>query len=114
VGLGYGLYEGSSVLQNGVANTEIHRNVARAQFGGGIDGRTRLKLLFPIGCRGEFRDFYTLGNPSFGVPVQPSEQHNVVSEDWLSTFGELRRGHPSSEYGRSDARLLRRPPELVS
>jgi hypothetical protein len=55
-GLGYGLYEGRSVLQVG----------------------TQLKLLFPIGFRGEFRDFYTLGNPSFGVPVQRSEQHNLV------------------------------------
>jgi hypothetical protein len=48
------------------------------QFGAGIDVRTRLKLLFPIGLRGEFRDFYTLENPSFGVPVQRSEQHNLV------------------------------------
>jgi hypothetical protein len=77
-GFGYGLYEGSSALQDGVANTEIHRNVATVQFGAGIDVRTRLKLLFPIGLRGEFRDFYTLGNPSFGVPVQRSEQHNLV------------------------------------
>jgi hypothetical protein len=77
-GLGYRLYEGSSVLQNAVANTEIHRNVATAQFGGGIDVRTRVKLLFPIGFRGEFRDFYTSGNPSFGVPVLRSEQHNLV------------------------------------
>src|SRR6266481_4372451 len=53
-GFGYGLYEGSSVLQNGVVNTEIHRNVATAQFGAGIDVR-RLKLLFPIGLRGEVR-----------------------------------------------------------
>src|ERR1700739_2973020 len=34
-GFGYELYEGSSVLQNAVANTEIHRNVATAQFGRG-------------------------------------------------------------------------------
>jgi hypothetical protein len=67
-GLGYGLYEASSVLQKGVANTEIHRNVATAKFGGGIDVSTPLKLLFPIGFRGESRDFCTLGNPSFGVP----------------------------------------------
>jgi hypothetical protein len=52
--------------------------VAIAQFGGGIDVRTRLKLLFPVGFRGEFRDFYTLGNPCFGVPVQRSEHHNLV------------------------------------
>ena len=77
-GFGYGLYEGSRVLQNGVANTQTHRSVATAQFGGGIDVRTRLKVLFPIGFRGEVRDFYTLGTPSFGVPVQHSEQHNVV------------------------------------
>jgi hypothetical protein len=77
-GLGYGLDEGSSVLQDGVANTEIHRNVATAQFGGGIDVRTQLKLLFPIGFRGEFRDSYTLGKPRFGVPVQRSEQRGLV------------------------------------
>jgi hypothetical protein len=52
--------------------------VATAQLGGGIDVRTRLKLLFPIGFRGEFQEFYTLGNPSCGVPVQRSEQHNLV------------------------------------
>ena len=77
-GFAYVLYEGSSILQNGVANAEIHRNVATAQFGGGIDVRTRLKLLFPIGFRGEVRDFYTLKTPSFGVPVQRTGQHNVV------------------------------------
>jgi len=77
-GLGYRLYEGSSALQNAVDNTEIYRNVATAQFGRGIDVRTRVKLLFPIGFRGEFRDFYTSGNPSFGVPVLRSEQHNLV------------------------------------
>jgi len=53
-------------------------NVATAQFGGGIDAHTPLTLLFPIGFKGEFRDFYTLGNPSFGVPVQRSEQHNLA------------------------------------
>ena len=57
--------------------------MATAQFGGGIDVRTQLKLLFPIGFRGEFRDFYTLGNPSFGVPVQRSEQHNLVVSEGL-------------------------------
>jgi hypothetical protein len=49
-----------------------------AQFGGGIDVRTRLKLLFPIGLRGEVRDYYTLRTPRFGVPIQRREQHNVV------------------------------------
>ena len=77
-GFAYVLYEGSSILQNGVANEEIHRNVATAQFSGGIDVRTPLKLLFPIDLRGEVRDYYTLVTPSFGVPVQRSEQHTVV------------------------------------
>jgi len=79
----YELYDESSVLQKGVANPEIHRNVATAQFSGGIDVRTRLKLLFPISFRGEFRDFYTLGNPSFGIPVQRSEQYNLVISEGL-------------------------------
>ena len=57
---------------------EIHRNVGTAQIGGGMDVRTRLKLLFPIGLRGEVRDYYTLKRPGFGVPIQRREQHNVV------------------------------------
>jgi hypothetical protein len=114
-GFGYELYEGSSALQNGVANTEIRRNVATAQFGGGIDVRTRLKLVFPVGLRGEFRDFYTLGNPSFGVPVQRSEQHNLVISGGLVLHFQSAAARTSpGEYGRSDARSLRRPPELVS
>jgi hypothetical protein len=56
-GFGRGLYGGSRVLQSGVGNTQIHRNVATAQFGGGIDVRTRLKPLFPFGLRGEVRGF---------------------------------------------------------
>ena len=63
-GFGYGLYEGSSVLQKGVTNTEIHRNVETKQVGHGIDVRTRLKLLFPIGLRGEGRNYYTLKTPA--------------------------------------------------
>jgi hypothetical protein len=77
-GFGYGLYEGSRTFQNGVANTQVHRNVATAQFGGGIDIRTPLKLLFPISLRGEGRDFYTLETARFGVPLQRAGQHNVV------------------------------------
>ena len=57
--------EGSRVLHSGVLTRTCIGPMATAQFGGGIDVRTQLKLLFPIGFRGEFRDFYTLGNPSF-------------------------------------------------
>jgi hypothetical protein len=89
-GFGYGLYEGSSVLQNGVANAEIHRSVATAQFGGGIDVRSRLKLLFRIGFKGEVRDFYTSA-------FQFSEHSSTMSpsrEDSLSTISRLRQGSP--------------------
>jgi len=94
-GFGYGLYEGSSALQNGVTNTEIHRNVATAQFGGGIDARTRVKLLFTIGLRGEFGDFYTLGTPVSAFRF--CAQNSMISssrEVWSSTFSRLRRGRP--------------------
>ena len=73
-------------MKDGVANREIRRNVATVQFGAGIDVRTQLKLLFPIGFRGEFRHFYTLGNPSFGVLVQRSEQHNLVIAGGLVVY----------------------------
>ncbi len=61
-----------------LTHAEIHRSVATAQFSGGVDVCTRLKLLFPIHFGGEVRDFYTLNTPSFGVPVQRTQQHNVV------------------------------------
>jgi hypothetical protein len=57
---------------------QIHRNLATAQLGGGIDVRTRLKLAFPIGLRGAIRDYYALETPRVGVPVQRTGQHNVV------------------------------------
>ncbi len=91
-GFGYGLYEGSSVLQKGVTNTEIHRNVETKQVGGGIDVRTRLKLLFPIDLRGAGRDYYTLKTPRFGVRF--SAESSIMSssrQDWPFTFRRLRR-----------------------
>ena len=63
------MYDGSSALQSGVANTEVHGTAATGQFGGGIEVGTQLKLLLPIGVRGEFGNFYTLENPSLGVPL---------------------------------------------
>jgi hypothetical protein len=86
------MYEGSSVLLNGVVNREIHRNVATAQFGGGIDVRTRPKLLFPICLRGEVRDFYTLRRPASAFRLSAhSSIMSLSREDWLSLlagFGE--------------------------
>jgi hypothetical protein len=77
-GFGYGLYEGSRGFQDGIVNTQVYRNVATAQLGGGIDVRTPLKRPLPISLRAEVRDYYTLVTPNFGVPVQRSGQHNVV------------------------------------
>jgi hypothetical protein len=77
-GFGYGLYEGSSVFKNGVRNAQIYRSAGTAQFGGGVDLRTPLKVLFPVSIRGEVRDYYTVETPSFGVSVQRTGQHNVV------------------------------------
>ena len=82
-------------MKDGVANTEIHRNVATVQFGAGIDVRTQLKPLFPIGFRGEFRDFYTLGTPVSAFRF--SAQNSLISssrEDWLSTSSRFRLGRP--------------------
>lgn len=64
--------------------------MATGQFGGGIDVRTHLKLLLPIGVRGEFRNFYTLENPA---PCAQNSRISSSREDWLSTSSRLRRGH---------------------
>jgi hypothetical protein len=77
-GFGYGLYEGSAKLKSGTKNSDRYTNTGTAQFGGGVDFRTGLKVLFPITLRGEVRDYYTVTSPHFGIPVQNSGQHNVV------------------------------------
>ena len=57
------MYDGSSALQSGVANTEVHGTAATGQLGGGIEVGTQLKLLLPIGVRDKFGNFYTLETP---------------------------------------------------
>jgi hypothetical protein len=78
-GFGYGLYEGSDAFNNAVGNPSVFRHTAAAQFGGGIDIRTPIHILFPIGLRAEVRDYYTLDTPNFGSSVTRSGQHNVVA-----------------------------------
>ena len=46
-GFGYGWLETSAILNNGVPNPAVNRNAGTAQFGGGVDIRTRLHLFFP-------------------------------------------------------------------
>ena len=78
-GFGYGLYEGSAKLKSGATNSNRYTNTGTAQFGGGVDFRTGLRVLFPITLRGEVRDYYTVRSPRFGTSVQNSGQHNVVA-----------------------------------
>ncbi|HEY4045260.1 MAG TPA: hypothetical protein VGM27_00215 [Acidobacteriaceae bacterium] len=78
-GFGYGLYQGSAFFNNGTKNTNVFRNTAAAQFGGGVDFQTPLRILFPISLRAEIRDFHTLDTPSFGVPVGHSTQDNIIT-----------------------------------
>jgi hypothetical protein len=77
-GFGYGQYEGSKRLAGGALNPDVRQHVSTAQFGGGVDIRTPIHILFPIGLRAELRDYYTVSAPSFGVPVRDGGQHNIV------------------------------------
>lgn len=78
-GVGYGLYQGSKVLNDGTRNPEVFRNTATVQFGGGVDFRTPLHILFPISLRAEIRDFHTLDSPAFGVADGHSTQDNIIT-----------------------------------
>ena len=57
-GGGYALFEGSEGLRNGLENPVRFTNTGALQFGGGVDIRTPLKVVTPIGLRAEVRDFY--------------------------------------------------------
>lgn len=86
-GGGYALFEGSQSLRNGLSNPERFTNTGALQFGGGVDIRTRLKVLTPIGLRAEVRDFYSLDTPRFTTAVRDDRQHNViVSAGFLLRF----------------------------
>ncbi|MBI2681764.1 MAG: hypothetical protein HYX26_00840 [Acidobacteriales bacterium] len=75
-GGGYGLYEGSERLSNGAVNPDRFSSVGTLQWGGGVDIKTPLKILFPITLRGEVRDFYTLDSLNFNTG-RGTGQHNV-------------------------------------
>jgi len=77
-GGGYGLYEGSEDLGNGVVNPDRFTSTGTLQWGAGADLKTGLKIFFPISLRGEIRDFYTLDTLDFNTPVTNNSQHNVV------------------------------------
>jgi hypothetical protein len=77
-GGGYALFEGSERLRNGQDNPDRFTNTGALQFGGGVDIRTPLKVLKPIGLRAELRDFYSLDTPRFITAIREDRQHNVI------------------------------------
>ena len=48
-----------------------------AQFGGGVDIRTPIRVLFPIGVRLELRDLYS-SKPNYHLDTGGGLQHNLV------------------------------------
>jgi hypothetical protein len=43
-----------------------------------VDIRTPIKVFWPIGLRGEVRDFYTFDTLDFTAPIRNNRQHNVI------------------------------------
>ena len=77
VGGGYALFEHASELLSGAPNNTDNRHTGAVQFGGGLDIRTPIRVLFPISLRLEVRDLYA-GKPTFNVDTGGGFQHNVV------------------------------------
>ena len=77
IGGGYALFEESKERQDGGAIPRVYGHRGTAEFGGGIDFRTPIKILFPIGFRAEAQDFYS-GKPNLGVSTGGGFQHNLV------------------------------------
>jgi hypothetical protein len=78
-GFGFGWLETSALLNNGAPNGEINRYTGTAQFGGGVDIRTPLQLIFPISLRAELRDYYAVNGPNYGAALRQEGQHNLVA-----------------------------------
>ncbi|HET7873857.1 MAG TPA: hypothetical protein VFL42_15180 [Terriglobales bacterium] len=77
VGGGYARFDESSSLVTGLPNSASRgTNSGAAQFGAGLDIRTPIKVLFPVGARLELRDFYT-GKPRLN-PNQDSGRQNTL------------------------------------
>lgn len=77
-GGGYSLFETSAKLANGTSNLFQLTSVAALQFGGGIDVKTPVRVLFPVALRVEVRDFYTLSGPALRSATAGPAQHNVA------------------------------------
>lgn len=77
VGGGYALFEESAIRKDGTHNITRGTSGGAVQFGGGVDFRTPVKILFPIHLRAEARDFYT-SKPNYNVNTGGGSQHNLV------------------------------------
>jgi hypothetical protein len=76
-GGGYALFDESANRMDGTHNTTRGTSGGAVQFGGGVDLRTPIKPLFPIGFRLEVRDLYT-SKPTYNVGTGGAFQHNIV------------------------------------
>jgi hypothetical protein len=77
-GFGYGWLETSAILSNGAHNPQINRNTGTAQFGGGVDIKTPIHILFPISLRAELRDYYAINAANYGPSLRQQGQHDLV------------------------------------
>jgi hypothetical protein len=75
-GGGYALFDESALRREGSHNISRGTSTGTLQFGGGVDVRTPVKVLFPIGLRAEVRDFVT-GKPAYNVNTGGGLQHNI-------------------------------------
>lgn len=78
VGGGYARFHEAAELVNQAPNFgRVGRNTGAAQFGGGLDIRTPVAILFPISLRLEVRDVFS-GKPTYNADTGGGFQHNVV------------------------------------
>ena len=79
VGGGYARFSEAESLLNGAANPgATGTNKGAVQFGGGLDFKTPVRILLPIGLRIEFRDFFS-GKPNYNLSTSGGFQHNLVA-----------------------------------
>jgi hypothetical protein len=76
-GGGYALFDESAQRIDGVHNSTRGTSGGAAEFGGGVDLRTPIKFLVPLGLRLEVRDLYT-SKPTYNIPTGDAFQNNVV------------------------------------
>lgn len=74
-GVGLGRYKASDTALNGLSTTGDKTDTSWVfNYGGGVD----VRLIGPVGVRGEIRDFIT-GTPKFNMPFFEKRQHNVFA-----------------------------------